>query len=67
MAGYDPSILVCITCSFEIPGVLWAGKTPPQLQPHQWGWCWLPINTPDPQGGPTKIRRRLGVRRHEDR
>lgn len=50
MAGYDPSTLGCITCSFEVPGVLWAGRTP-QLQPHQWGQCWLPINTQDPQGG----------------
>lgn len=28
MAGYDPS--ACQHhCSFEIPGVLWAGRTPP--------------------------------------
>ena len=53
MAGYDPSMPASITAHSKSQVCCGQGGPPPQLQRHQWGRCWQPINTPDPQGGPS--------------
>ena len=65
MAGYDPS--ACQHhCSFEIPGVLWAGRTPPNFHVTSRGGAGSPLILQIPREARPPIRRRLGVGRHED-
>lgn len=43
MAGYDPSAPASNHCSFEIPGVLWAGRTLPNFSISSGGGAGSPL------------------------